>query len=1159
MYIDEANKIPYIFEAWQKQVANRPNEVFLVDVANNIKFTLKQSDEISGKVYAYLKDKKIGKDDFVLINLPRGASTILAMIGVWKAGAAFVVTEDTLAPERIEYIKKDCSCKLTIDNDVWEQILEFKPYLGYVKCDNHNAAFAVYTSGSTGNPKGVLHEFGSLKLLEYSAKWNESFFDEPVVNYGMFAPLNFVASVMIVVLRIYKLTRLFILPYSIIKNPVKLLDCYKTNQIYSGYLPPSYIRVLGDKIKDYMKFVSTGSEPANGIYVEGVKIVNNYSMSEVPTLISNFVIDKKYDVVPIGKINNGIPFYLIDEDGNEIKDDSIGELCFAVPFTRGYINLPEQTKKAFINGIYHTGDLAHRLPDGNYVLDGRSNDTIKINGNRIEPAEIEAAFKKITGVHWCAAKGIQEKRRSYVCLYYNENIDFDEEATNKKMQNLLPSYMIPAYYMKIKDIPLKATGKMDRKSLPIPEINNFRNEYIAPRDDLEKIICEAFAKALNIPSDTISIKDDFYKLGGDSIGTMLVVTKLDSINLSAKDIFKCKTIEKLADLVRERNINQTESLDKQLENELFVPHKLNAMQVKIFDYQLYKVNGTMWNLPIYHRYDKSVNAEKLKNAVLEVVKAHPALSCIIKFNNNNELVFEYKPELNPEIDINYSSEEEMQEIEKELIKPFKMLKSPLFRCFIFETEKNIYLFFDMHHIIGDGTTISVILRDIEKAYFDEKLNNDYYLLELARIERNKDKLQPNKEYFDNTYSGIEWYSIPEPDFKSRDSLEKIWNGKLSVTGKDVTKAENKYLVTRNAIAIAAGLYALSKYSENTDVLTNWIYSNRTTKASEDYVGLMIKTLPVGIRMDEIKNNIHLLNAVKDQINEGIQNCDYDYFTEYESVFNTDCMEINYVGNLDFDSFGKRLKYDDIKLTRNDSNATARLEIELWDGVDENVSLEAFYLAKIYKEESINRFMKLYSDSFIKLVKGVKLYDSDYEIVEFNENTSNDDIKILNEIYIDAFSEKERIYTLDYILQKCLEDERLKTYIMYDDPLKTGKKQVVAFCNFIMTDDYIYGTYFGIKKEFKSRYYGTYLIEYIMEDVRKDRHLFFNASMLEDTPENQEERMKRKKFYHRMGINIARSGIIYNGITYDFYSLKELTPEELDMYIELFSGDFSTFK
>ena len=748
MYLDEINKIPYIFEIWQKQLAKRPDEVFLVDVANNIKFTLKESDEISGKVYSYLKDKRIGKEDFILINLPRGASTILAMLGVWKAGAAFVVTEDTLAPERIEYIRKDCTCKLTIDNDVWEEILERKPYYGYIKCEDHNAAFAVYTSGSTGNPKGVLHEYGSLKLLVYSKGWSEEAFDKPIVNYGMIAPLNFVATVEIVVLRIFELCHLYILPYTIVKNPVKLLEHYKANQIKAGYLPPSYIRVLGEKIKDYMKIVFTGSEPANGIYIEGVKIVNNYSMSELPYLVSNFVIDKKYDVVPIGKVVSGIPHYLIDENGKEITDGSIGELCFIAPFTRGYINLPEQTAKAFIDGFYHTGDLAHRLPDGNFVLEGRSNDMIKINGNRIEPAEIEAAFKKITKVEWCAAKGISEKRRSYICLYYKENLEFDEESVNKKLQEYLPSYMIPAYYMKIDEIPLTSSGKMNRRALPNPVINDFKQEYIAPRDEIEKQLCESFAKALNIDSETISIKDDFYKLGGDSIATMLVIVSIDSLDLSAKDIFKYKTVEKLADVVRLRKQNQAEPLDKQLENELHIPHKLNQMQIKLFDYQLYKVKGTMWNLPILHRYEKSVNTEKLKNAVEQVIKAHPTLSFIINFNKSNELVFEYRPEKLAETEINYSTEEQMEEIKKELIKPFKIFKSPLFRSFIFETEKYNYLFLDLHHVIGDGTTISIILRDIERAYFDEPLEKDYYLLELANIERNQNNIQQNKEYFE---------------------------------------------------------------------------------------------------------------------------------------------------------------------------------------------------------------------------------------------------------------------------------------------------------------------------------------------------------------------------------------------------------------------------
>ena len=147
-----------------------------------------------------------------------------------------------------------------------------------------------------------------------------------------------------------------------------------------------------------------------------------------------------------------------------------------------------------------------------------------------------------------------------------------------------------------------------------------------------------------------------------------------------------------------------------------------------------------------------------------------------------------------------------------------------------------------------------------------------------------------------------------------------------------------------------------------------LYHNRTSKLSANYVGLMIKTLPVGVHFDKIKNNAELLTQVKNQINDGIENCDYDYFKEYESVFNSDCMEVYFVGNLDFDTFGQRLKYESIELERNDFNASARLEIKIWDG--EKVTIEAHYLANIYKEENIDRFMKLYFEAFEELVKGI---------------------------------------------------------------------------------------------------------------------------------------------------------------------------------------------
>ena len=131
---------------------------------------------------------------------------------------------------------------------------------------------------------------------------------------------------------------------------------------------------------------------------------------------------------------------------------------------------------------------------------------------------------------------------------------------------------------------------------------------------------------------------------------------------------------------------------------------------------------------------------------------------------------------------------------------------------------------------------------------------------------------------------------------------------------------------------------------------------------------MIKTLPVGIHIDRIRNNIHLLNAVKDQINNGIQNSDYDYFVEYESALNTDYMEVNFVGNVDFSVFGQKLKYEAVDLEKKDTNATARLEIDLWIEDNDEISVKATYRKKLYKEENFERFMKLYIISFEEFVK-----------------------------------------------------------------------------------------------------------------------------------------------------------------------------------------------
>ena len=151
-----------IVDSLARYTAETPNSAILFDEAHNKGITYTQLDDMSGRIYNYLKQKGIGKESFVLLNLPRGIMPVIAMVGVWKAGAAWALVEDTYAPERIKYIREDCGCKFEINAGNWEEIMHCDFIPGHEDADDHDAAYAIYTSGTTGNPKGVLHEYGNL-------------------------------------------------------------------------------------------------------------------------------------------------------------------------------------------------------------------------------------------------------------------------------------------------------------------------------------------------------------------------------------------------------------------------------------------------------------------------------------------------------------------------------------------------------------------------------------------------------------------------------------------------------------------------------------------------------------------------------------------------------------------------------------------------------------------------------------------------------------------------------------------------------------------------------------------------------------------------------------------------------------------------------------
>ena len=230
---------------------------------------------MTSRIYGWLKANRIGREDFVLINLPRGVMPVLAMIGVWKAGAAWALVEDTYAPERIDFIRKDVGCKAEINADNWSDVMRAEPLEGFEAVSDHDAAYAIYTSGTTGNPKGVLHERGNLERAIQSITFdgkNPFTSDERLATLS---PLNFVATVIVIpcCFNVFKAQN-YIVSSATLKNTTALAKFFMMNRITVTFLTPSYVRMLGNRKTPYLKMLFVGSEPANNVYVDGLELVN---------------------------------------------------------------------------------------------------------------------------------------------------------------------------------------------------------------------------------------------------------------------------------------------------------------------------------------------------------------------------------------------------------------------------------------------------------------------------------------------------------------------------------------------------------------------------------------------------------------------------------------------------------------------------------------------------------------------------------------------------------------------------------------------------------------------------------------------------------------------------------------------------------------------
>ena len=966
-----------ILQMLEKYTAENPNASVLFDEAHTKGITYAQLNDLSGRVYAYLSENGVGREDFVLINLPRGIMPIIAMIGVWKAGAAWALVEDTYAPERIDYLRNDCGCKTELSAANWEEIMSGASKNGFVDADDHDAAYAIYTSGTTGNPKGVLHEYGNLKRAVDSISVNGENPFNGKDRLALLAPMNFVASV-IVILKALSICggKTFVVSYATIKNPMALKKFFLEKRITITFLTPSYVRMLGNQTGPFLRMLFVGSEPANNVYNKNLDLINIYAASESGFAVGVFKIDRSYETCPIGKPEIDCKITLLTEEGEEAPDGEIGELCFDNPFVRGYINLPEETEKAFRNGVYHTGDLARMDENGNYVLLGRSGDMIKINGNRIEPAEIEASVKQVLGIDWAAARGFEENGKSYLCAYYTADVAVDPDVMRTELAKRLPYYMIPAYYIKIDSVPLKANGKMDRKALPKPDASNFQTDYAAPENEIQQKLCDAMAKVLKL--ERFGINDDFYELGGDSLGSIKVITESELPGLNASEIFRGRTPKKIAALYEESHANDDgEAPELKNARAMKVAHPLTAEQLYMVDYQLYTPKSTMYNLFTMMKLDKELfDMQKMADAMHTAIRNHSALLTTFDFNDDGEIVQHYTPEVLADIHVEKLSEFEFNNIKDHLVQPFKIIGGCLHRCRVFETEKSGYIFFDVHHTLFDGTSLKVFMQNVGKAYMGMQPDPDlYYLILQNREDEAKTAFyEESKQYFEERFAGVEWSCYPKTDHESRENEMGELFAPIGIEQPQMKAMERRYRISRNEFFIAVAALAISIYNKKNDIKLSWIYNGREDMLAMNSVGLLFRDLPVGVRLKEETTLRELFADVHEQVQKGIEHSCYPYVDIHNQAGGSEAAYLLYQQDIrDMGGF-EGMDVETIDIRQNQAASQTMLDMEILDGAD-GLVLMIDYTASLYDDES----METFKDIFVRVAQGLVTYDSQTDI------------------------------------------------------------------------------------------------------------------------------------------------------------------------------------
>ena len=546
-------------DMFKQQVAQRPDSTAVVDSKGQL--TYKQLDEQSDAVAAYLVGQGVLPDDFVAVKMGRVKEFIVAVIGINKAGAAYVPIDPEYPADRIEYMCTDSQAKVVLTEETIQEAILSPFHTSLNLATPERRCYMIYTSGSTGKPKGVV--ISQASVTAYIA-WLVPAYDYSPGKRNLHHPsFSFDASTMDIFLPIAAGGETHILSEDLRKDLGGMARYIKEHEIYGCTMSTAIGMALLNTYDLDLHYIMLGGEKFMPVKKTATRLFNGYGPTEFTCASSYHIIDQdKEGDIPIGRAVPNSASYICDPEGQLLPQGVAGELCLSgIQIAQGYWGREELTNQKFIqcpfnnslapdasyDKMYRTGDLARYNEEGEMEYVGRIDTQVKLRGFRIELGEIEHRASLFPGIGQVAAEVFNSQT---LCLYYTANEALDKVSLKAFLSQTLTGYMVPTAYIQLETMPMTPNGKINRKVLPAPEVKS-DTAFVAPEGQFEEMFAHIFEMILKV--SPIGANDDFFELGGTSLNAIRVIVEASKlgVNIVFNDLFLLKTPRALAAFVKQ--------------------------------------------------------------------------------------------------------------------------------------------------------------------------------------------------------------------------------------------------------------------------------------------------------------------------------------------------------------------------------------------------------------------------------------------------------------------------------------------------------------------------------------------------------------------------------------------------------------------------------